>query len=432
MAKAPKKQVVSKKHLARIERERMQTRYIIIGSLIVISLVVILVGYGILEQFFLQPRQSVAKIGDKEITTREFQTYARYSRFQLVQQYLQTQEFMNLLGGSDPTYLLQTYQQVSFQLEPTTLGQTVLDRLFEDHIVRLEADRLGISVTDEEIDQAIEALFRYYPEGMPTPTVTPERKPTSTLSPTQLALIPPTPTATTEVVTDSETTQATPGVTSTPTAFPSPTPTREATPTATPYTREAFEANYNEYINYLDSEVTLSVQDLRWILEIQLFREKVMDSITANVSREQDQVWARHILVEDENTAQEVMTRLQNGEDFATLATELSTDPGSSAQGGDLGWFGLGVMTSDFEKVAFNLNIGQISSPVQTEFGWHVIQVLGHEMRQISESEYQQLRQQTFQEWLDLQLSVLGVEISDLWENRVPTQPSLPPPPQSQ
>jgi parvulin-like peptidyl-prolyl isomerase len=143
------------------------------------------------------------------------------------------------------------------------------------------------------------------------------------------------------------------------------------------------------------------------------------------MSLEQDQVWARHILVADEATALQVLERLNSGEDFATVAAEVSTDTASATQGGDLGWFGIGVMDLEFEKVAFNLPIGTLSQPVSTQFGWHIIQVLGHEVRSIAESDFQQLQDQVFQDWLTAQREAANVQTFDYWQDRVPSDPPL-------
>ncbi|SDZ64433.1 foldase protein PrsA [Evansella caseinilytica] len=90
---------------------------------------------------------------------------------------------------------------------------------------------------------------------------------------------------------------------------------------------------------------------------------------------QREQVKARHILVEDEKTATEIYEKLEAGEDFAELANEFSTDSVSSANGGELGFFGKGEMAEEFEKVAFSLPIGEVSEPVETEFGFHLIEV---------------------------------------------------------
>ncbi|MFG6149535.1 peptidylprolyl isomerase [Halobacillus sp. B23F22_1] len=90
--------------------------------------------------------------------------------------------------------------------------------------------------------------------------------------------------------------------------------------------------------------------------------------------RMKTEVEASHILVEDEETANEVKEKLDDGEEFADLASEYSTD-GSAEQGGELGYFGPGTMDSDFEDAAYELEVDEVSDPVQTQFGYHIIKV---------------------------------------------------------
>src|SRR5690606_3271698 len=84
---------------------------------------------------------------------------------------------------------------------------------------------------------------------------------------------------------------------------------------------------------------------------------------------------ARHILVEDEATARSALDRLDAGEDFAAVAGELSTDPGSSQQVGDLGEVTRGETVPEFEDTVFSAPVGEIVGPVQSQFGFHIIQV---------------------------------------------------------
>lgn len=89
----------------------------------------------------------------------------------------------------------------------------------------------------------------------------------------------------------------------------------------------------------------------------------------------EEEVHARHILVEKKELAVELADKVKKGGDFAALAKEHSKDPGSKEQGGDLGFFGKGQMVPAFEDAAFKLTKDQVSEPIETQFGWHVIKV---------------------------------------------------------
>ena len=96
----------------------------------------------------------------------------------------------------------------------------------------------------------------------------------------------------------------------------------------------------------------------------------------AKEQKPQEQVNARHILVKTEDEAKAVIAELKKGADFATIAKQKSTDPGSKDNGGDLGWFGKDEMVPEFADAAFKLQKGQFTeTPVKTQFGYHVIKV---------------------------------------------------------
>jgi foldase protein PrsA len=84
-----------------------------------------------------------------------------------------------------------------------------------------------------------------------------------------------------------------------------------------------------------------------------------------------------HILVEKQSESLAIVERLKNGEKFGKLAKELSIDSGSGKKDGNLGYFTKGMMVKPFEEVAFKLQIGEVSDPIKTEFGYHIIKRLG-------------------------------------------------------
>lgn len=88
-----------------------------------------------------------------------------------------------------------------------------------------------------------------------------------------------------------------------------------------------------------------------------------------------NEVHALHILTKTKNQSKAVIMRVNNGESFKALAKQFSNCP-SGRVGGDLGWFGRGQMVPEFEKAAFETPVGEMSDPVQTDFGWHVIKVI--------------------------------------------------------
>jgi peptidyl-prolyl cis-trans isomerase C len=107
---------------------------------------------------------------------------------------------------------------------------------------------------------------------------------------------------------------------------------------------------------------------------------KVYDEAIKQTPSNEEEVHARHILVATEGEAKDIVAQLKNGADFATLAKEKSKDPGA-ADGGDLGYFTKEQMVPEFAEAAFKLQKGQISDPVKTQFGWHIIKIEDRRIR---------------------------------------------------
>lgn len=130
---------------------------------------------------------------------------------------------------------------------------------------------------------------------------------------------------------------------------------------------------------------TLTVQNLQAKVSTAAVTEEEIRKAFAESRAEYDrpaQVRVRHILLESEADARLVLARLQRGAKFEELAAQRSRDPGSKDQGGDLGFVAQGQLVPEFEQAAFALQIGQVSAPVKTQFGYHIIQVLERQAAQ--------------------------------------------------
>lgn len=443
MADKQIKKVKTKKHLAREQREAKQTRIIIIFTIVIGVAIVGLVGYGLVGQLIIRPRTAVAKVGDTIIRVNEFETQVKYERVQALNQAYQLYTYYQQFGEYGSSFLQNAQSIVTELSQPEVFSRNVLDGLIDNILIREEAQKRGITVSEEEIDKRLQTEFGFFPDGTLTPSATSTILSTPTYSPTQYALVTATPTPTqTEVPTDTPDVTATLSeeeVQATQTqaeAFPSETPTKVIPPTLTleptitltptPYTTQEFGENLDTFEeSYSTYDFTL--EDLRKIVEVNLLAEKLKEDVTKDMQPVEDEVWARHILVETEDEALEVLNLLNEGEDFAALAAEYSIDDSNSAEGGDLGWFNRDTMVAEFTDAAFNLDVGEISGPVQTEYGYHIIQVLGKRESQIPASTFTQEKQTYFTDWLsEIRNSRDDIEIYDKYAEYSPDTPAVP------
>jgi foldase protein PrsA len=211
-----------------------------------------------------------------------------------------------------------------------------------------------------------------------------------------------------------------------PEATPTTGPTATITPTATPYT---FDGYQNQYATTVAGFAKFGMDDAtyRSFVEIRLLQEKIKEYLTKDVASTQQQVWARHILVGDEATALTLIERLKKGEDFAALAKEFSTDTSSAVNGGDLGWFGPGAMVAEFETAAYALEKpGDFTqTPVQSQFGYHIIQLIAKQDRPMTADEVSKAKDAKYTDWLAATRESYEVVINDaFWKLREPKDPN--------
>jgi peptidyl-prolyl cis-trans isomerase C len=134
-------------------------------------------------------------------------------------------------------------------------------------------------------------------------------------------------------------------------------------------------ADFKRRLAYVRSKLLMGIElqeQAKAALTDEAMREVYNEAVKSMSG--QEEVRARHILVETEDEAKAILEQLKAGADFAALAKEKSKDPGG-AEGGDLGYFSKDQMVPEFAEVAFKMYPGQISNPVKTQFGWHIIKV---------------------------------------------------------
>lgn len=351
---------LTKKQVSRRRREERQRRiiWIITGSVAAVVMIILILG------LVLQNAQVVAIVNGEKIRLPEYQSRVRFQYYTLI--------YQGIIQAGALSQIDET-QRSSFY-------ESIVDEMVEEILIRQEAQKLGLTVSEEEIQTEIEETWFQHYRTPPTPTPTPTTNPDATSTPT-----------------------VSPDATATPESTPS--------PTATPDTEEAYQDRYKAFKQDVLKRSGTSEKDFRRIIEAGLLRKKLQQALITEVPTEEDQVWlrytsaqdeteakakiaaytagseeqvhARHILVATQAEAEAIFGRLEAGEDFAALAAELSTDTSNKDQGGDLGWFGRGTMVAAFEEAAFTGEIGLYPFPVETDFGFHVIEILGKEVRPI-------------------------------------------------
>jgi len=362
-------------------REQVQSRIaaVVLGVIAVVS--VATVGGAVLWDQVLYGQQASLKVDGKTITLDEYRAWFSYRQNILLANLQQAEAN----GGSAtmPTpvpgdsaasqaYSMQEmWRQRASQLqrELNSLSTSLTDEFIDRPILRAEASRRNITITSEDVDKELKTITGFEdPAGTPTPTTSE----TPTVSAGN-----PSPTA------------------------PASTPTVIRTPRPTPTVRtrkpNTLEQAIRDYAKFAGSTYEMVREDA----ELTILKRKLSEAFGEEAPKTGEQVKARHILVGDEDAARKVLDRLKSGEEFDALAAELSTDGSNKDKGGDLGWFGRGTMVTPFEDAAFALPVGQISEPVKTQFGVHVIRVDEKDStKPLEESQYQRVKEEAFTKWI--------------------------------
>ena len=360
--------------MTRKERDRSRTITIIVGVVVGFAIVA-LVG-AVLWQSVVTPVSSVAVVNGDRIATRDLWKRAQYDHLQRESNLRNLLNYQQQIdpGGQQGFFTSQIQQLQGDLVDNEGLTNKVLEQMIEEDLIRQQAAKNGVTVTDAEIQAKLESVVAAQNSSVTAPDATATAEALAAATPTPTFTPSPTPTAT-----------LTSTVNITPTATPLPTPTVAV------QTGDEFTQRLDDLLVFISEGANVSKEDaqrmLTSLVTVDLLREKLLKQIGDQMPTSGERVRARHILISvPEGAAPEaeqlalakaisITQRLNSGEDFATLAQKFSDDTGSGAQGGELDFFGRGQMVKEFEDAAFSLPIGQISEPIKSQFGYHIIQV---------------------------------------------------------
>lgn len=403
---------------SRAEREAELQRWAIRGVVAVAAILALLVAAAFVVEQIVVPGQPVATVNGEPISVEEFRQEFLLERNRLL---LQLNQIQN--SGFDMQQLAQQEPYSTWISEaniPDQLGLRVINDMVDDMLLAQEAAARNIAVDDEALTRAVERYFGYDPTEAaligvaPTATLEPSATPSPFVSPTpsNTPAPSPTPAATAEPSATAE--DAEPTVTPQPTVVE---PTQNAEEV-----RDAFEQSQEDYRAYFD-RVGVAGETLDGFFERSALEAALADSLFPDDAG-LPYADVRHILVEDEAAALSALEALNAGESFAALARAISSDSGSGARGGELGIAYIGNYVPEFRRAIESAEIGALVGPVESEFGFHILQVRALEERSGPELEAQ--RDQAKQQKLtELQESLReaqseSIEIFDSWLNYIP------------
>jgi parvulin-like peptidyl-prolyl isomerase len=427
-----KKARLSREYKSRAEREAEIQRWVILGTGVVVGIVLIVLLAAIVVDVVINPNRAVATVNGEKITVAEFQSRVRLERELSIQQVNNAIQFYRNYGLTDDqiSQQMQSDQQVSKLLSelrvPDQMGLKVIDNLVEDKLIRQQASAKGVKVTQEQIQKQINTFFGYQPEP-PKPEATGEATAEATATVTPTATITPTPFVS-PTPTTVPTSTSTPQFTATPTTTPLPTLPPTATLTGTERA-DQFNTSKTGFFNTWKQDAKLSDADINTYFESLALREALRDAIATDVQKTGPFVDARHILVETEDEAKDILNALKAGESFSDLAKAVSKDTGSGAKGGELGWNPTTTYVQEFGDAVKTGEIGAFLGPIKTQFGYHIIQVRAREDRELTTDQQTNAKNNAFATWLknlkDADKDKINTD-SATWINFVPNEPANP------
>ena len=316
-----------------------------------------------------------AAVNGEGVTLEDFVESVTFSRYQYINQYNQYAQMYQMYGLPLDSLTAQA-EAILNEEGKAGLGETSIKELTYNIVLDHEAEKAGVEVSKDEIYARLKTMFSYED---------PSEEEKGLLGMESFDIAP--------TVTDDE---------------------EDKYAEFEQYAQAVLDRGYDGRIsmNYLKNFAKHA------ILEDKLFDEAIKDRVF-----EAEQVNARHILVETEETANEILAKLEAGEEWDALAAEYNLDKGTA-----LGWFGRGVMVSEFEEAAFNLEPGEISQPVKTQYGYHIIASDGKEIRPLEGTALETAKNDAYLEWRGALSDGYEIEsFSDVWMDAMPSEPVFTP-----
>ena len=350
-------------------------------------LVIGLLAYGYISEVIIKGRQPVATVNGEPIPAQDWQARVRELRRRLEIQLNAYQQQRMAIDPSAPQaelYIQQLDQEIrtlQTQLSEeyrAQIGQQVLQQMAQEEIYRQEAERLGVSVTPGEVDQAIEQFFGYDRSDL-AGSASPE----------------------TNAITDTTTSTPTTGM-----------------------TEEEFETQYDDYVNLVLKPTGLGEEGFRAMMEASLLGQKIREQVTSGVPIEAEQVDVRYIAFPTEEEAVPVRDRLEQGEDWEAIQEEIEANEEGSAYVTDMEWRTERYLRDQFgeeiSQAVFTAEVGSLLGPLAGQSGrFYLIEILGHETRELDQFMLSYEESAAFEDWLTQQMQ--GVEFSEDWQEKLPS-----------
>lgn len=432
----PSRPTAPRRRHTRREQETRQQRIFFLSMLACVVLVGLILGGGILYEYVIKPNAVLAEVNGHEIRRRDYWKYQSIVLYENARQYEAIASQFQAQQPEQAAQYLQFAASFDQQREDvwggTEVSETTIQQMIDDRLYVDGAESMGISIGADEAE--LLALNRFsLPEA---PLVTPQRTPTMSApradmatqtAEAELSIALGTPVAETASGTPApRASQATPVP-----AIPEATPPGglPATPTLEE-SRTTADIEFELFRDEVFPPAHMSMEDyIRLSVIPQALRERVDSQIVNSVPQSAEQVEAEHILVGTQDLATELHAQVTGGADFEQVARASSTDTATAPTGGKLGWITREQMDPVFAEAAFALQPGQISEPVQTQFGWHLIRVLDRSAeRPLSVEQYSTATDAAIAAWLETQRAQADVATDHQPEpTPTPSQFEVPP-----